>query len=189
VYSAGEFAFSIALRRACAREDYKTARALCPHQSVHVRLQRGGPFAALLAFSHPHLVAECCYMHNIRHDLPSSTPLLLHVILTILTPSGLHCRCMQATDFNTLEVFRMIRRLYVPSGMRLSVADNVALTAGIAKSFQNVVHEDKSVQDIMERTHKYNLMLSTVRRVVRKQHTVWRGAWSLVCCLWWVSAP
>jgi hypothetical protein len=82
---------------------------------------------------------------------------------------------MQATDFNTLEVFRMIRRLYVPSGMRLSVADNVALTAGIAKSFQNVVREDKSVQDIMERTHKYNLMLSTVRRVVRMQHSTLFG--------------
>jgi hypothetical protein len=89
---------------------------------------------------------------------------------------------MQATDFNTLEVFRMIRRLYVPSGMRLSVADNVALTAGIAKSFQNVVHEDLSVQNIMERTHKYNLMLSTVRRVVVNQCMPWRGAWKKLAC-------
>jgi len=84
----------------------------------------------------------------------------------------------------------MIRRLYVPSGMRLSVADNVALTAGIAKSFQNVVHEDLSVQNIMERTHEYNLMLSTVRRVVRNQCrrvarnqcTPWRGAWKKLVC-------
>lgn len=79
-----------------------------------------------------------------------------------LLMAGVNSCTLQATDFTTLEIFRTIRRLYAPSGMRLTVADNVALTAGFANGFHKVKDAPR-VQDIMQRCHKYNTMLSTYR--------------------------
>jgi len=79
-----------------------------------------------------------------------------------LIMAGVNSCTLQANDMNTLEVFRTIRRLWAPSGVRLSVADNVALTQGFASGFDRVKGDPK-VKEIMERCYKYNSLLSTYR--------------------------
>ena len=48
----------------------------------------------------------------------------------------------------TLQLFRTLRRLYVPFGARLSVADNVALTQGFAFGYGQV-KDDLRVAELM----------------------------------------
>mmetsp|Transcript_57698 Transcript_57698/g.141522 ORF Transcript_57698/g.141522 Transcript_57698/m.141522 type:complete len:768 (-) Transcript_57698:455-2758(-) len=75
---------------------------------------------------------------------------------------GVKSCIVQANDMNTLDIFRTIRRLYTPSGYRLSVADNVALTQGFATGFSKIKDNPK-VKDVMKRCFEYNQMLSAYR--------------------------
>mmetsp|Transcript_15481 Transcript_15481/g.36454 ORF Transcript_15481/g.36454 Transcript_15481/m.36454 type:complete len:802 (-) Transcript_15481:311-2716(-) len=75
-----------------------------------------------------------------------------------LIMAGVNACTLQAKDVETLELFRTIRRLYVPLGARLSVADNVALTQGVSYGFEKI-KEEMQVRLFLDNCISYNNML------------------------------
>jgi len=71
---------------------------------------------------------------------------------------GLNACTLQAKDVRTLQLFRTLRRLFVPKGERLSVTDNVALTQGFAYGFDRI-KQDPKVKEVMTRVSEYSDML------------------------------
>ena len=60
-----------------------------------------------------------------------------------LIMAGVKTCALQAKDMETLHLFRALRRIFVPRGTRLSVADNVAITQGIAHGFEKIKEDPK----------------------------------------------
>eukprot|EP00277_Geminigera_cryophila_P004919 CAMPEP_0179434102 /NCGR_PEP_ID=MMETSP0799-20121207/18417_1 /TAXON_ID=46947 /ORGANISM="Geminigera cryophila, Strain CCMP2564" /LENGTH=759 /DNA_ID=CAMNT_0021212547 /DNA_START=240 /DNA_END=2519 /DNA_ORIENTATION=- len=80
-----------------------------------------------------------------------------------LVIAGMSAVTLQAKDVETLELYRTVRRLYLPLGTRLSVADNVALTQSVAAGFRDVTNShkcDSRLQDFHARCSEYSQMLS-----------------------------
>mmetsp|Transcript_35139 Transcript_35139/g.79980 ORF Transcript_35139/g.79980 Transcript_35139/m.79980 type:complete len:774 (+) Transcript_35139:33-2354(+) len=76
--------------------------------------------------------------------------------------TGVKSCTLQAKDMETLHLFRALRRIYVPRGTRLSLADNVAITQGIAHGFEKV-KEDPQVKTFMQDLSIYSRMLLEYR--------------------------
>jgi len=80
-----------------------------------------------------------------------------------LVIAGMSAVTLQAKDVDTLELYRTVRRLYLPLGTRLSVADNVALTQSVAAGFRDATNShtcDSRLQDFHARCSEYSQMLS-----------------------------
>ncbi|EKX45073.1 hypothetical protein GUITHDRAFT_139343 [Guillardia theta CCMP2712] len=75
---------------------------------------------------------------------------------------GVRSCTLLAKDVETLHLFRTLRRIYVPQGTRLSVADNVALTQGFAVGFDRVKN-DPRVEALMRGASEYRKMLLEYR--------------------------
>jgi 1-acyl-sn-glycerol-3-phosphate acyltransferase len=73
-----------------------------------------------------------------------------------LVVAGMSAVTLQAKDVQTLELYRTVRRLYLPLGTRLSVADNVALTQSVAAGFRNVKVGRNTLACFHARTHAQN---------------------------------
>jgi len=76
-----------------------------------------------------------------------------------LVIAGMSAVTLQAKDMETLELYRTVRRLYLPLGTRLSVADNVALTQSVAAGFRDVKNETR-LQAFHARCSEYSQLLS-----------------------------
>ena len=76
-----------------------------------------------------------------------------------LVMAGMSAVTLQAKDVETLELYRTVRRLYLPLGTRLSVADNVALTQSVAAGFRNVKNESR-LQAFHARCSEYSELLN-----------------------------
>uniref|UniRef100_A0A7S4KUF0 Phospholipid/glycerol acyltransferase domain-containing protein n=1 Tax=Guillardia theta TaxID=55529 RepID=A0A7S4KUF0_GUITH len=77
-----------------------------------------------------------------------------------LVMAGVSAVTLQAKDVETLELYRTIRRLFVPLGSRLSVKDNVALTQSVAASLNFETRKEPRVQHFLSRCRQYSDMLT-----------------------------
>ena len=65
---------------------------------------------------------------------------------------------VQAPDKRTMELFWMMRRLYIEPGAQLTLAEKVSLARGFAEGFAAVENEPH-VHELMERVRDYSQSL------------------------------
>ena len=97
------------------------------------------------------------YRTGSKEDKQDANKAVIDLVL-----NGVNASTLQAKDVQTLQLFRALRRLFVPKGTRLSVAQNIALTQGFAHGFDRI-KQDPRVKEVMERVSDYSNMLIQYR--------------------------
>lgn len=97
------------------------------------------------------------YKHGSREEKQEANLAVMRLVM-----AGMQACTLQAQDMETLQLFRTLRRLYVPFGTRLSVADNVALTQGFAFGYGKVKADDR-VASLMLQVSRYSQKLLQYR--------------------------